>query len=141
MGSEYNDEIESKLDYLEIFTGKKIKLKEGTPAQLLQDLLEEKWKLKHNDKDMIVMQHLFEYELNDKTHKLTSSLVVIGDDENHTAMAKTVGLPVAIAVKNILLGNIKTPGVKVPVSKEIYEPVMKELKRVGMDFITSQVLS
>ena len=73
MQNDWDADVEAKLDYLELFNNKKIKLAEGSPAQLLQDLLEEKWKLQHGDKDMIVMQHLFEYTLNGKNHKLTSS--------------------------------------------------------------------
>lgn len=134
MKEEWDAEVEKKLDYLELFDNKKIKLAEGSPAQLLQDLLEEKWKLKHGDKDMIVMQHLFEYKLNGKDHKLTSSLVVIGDDEEHTAMAKTVGLPLAITVKNFLTGKFKLSGVQIPIVKEIYEPMLKELEELGIVF-------
>jgi saccharopine dehydrogenase (NADP+, L-glutamate forming) len=134
MQNEWDAEVETKLNYLELFDNKKIKLAEGSPAQLLQELLEEKWKLKHGDKDMIVMQHLFEYKLNGKDHKLTSSLVVIGDDEEHTAMAKTVGLPLAITVKNFLTGKFKLSGVQIPIVKEIYEPMLKELEELGIIF-------
>lgn len=134
MGADYSQEIEDKLMYLELFDHKKIKLEEGSPAQLLQDLLEEKWKLKQGDKDMIVMQHLFEYELNGKQHKLTSSLVVKGDDENHTAMAKTVGLPLAITLKNFMNGAFKLSGVQIPIVKEIYEPLLAELETLGIKF-------
>ena len=134
MGSDYDADIELKLDYLELFSEKKIRLKEGNPAQLLQDLLKEKWKLKAGDKDMIVMQHLFEYTLNGSKHTLTSSLVVIGDDENHTAMAKTVGLPLAITLKNFLAGKIKLSGVQIPISKEIYLPLLAELEDLGLKF-------
>lgn len=138
MGHEWNADVEKKLDYLELFSNKKIKLKEGSPAQLLQDLLEEKWKLKHGDKDMIVMQHLFEYTLNSKAHKLTSSLVVTGDDEEHTAMAKTVGLPLAITVKNFLTGKFKLSGVQIPIVPEIYEPLLKELEDYRIIFKESK---
>jgi saccharopine dehydrogenase-like NADP-dependent oxidoreductase len=134
MGKDYNSSIEEKLNYLDLFGDKKIKLKEGSPAQLLQDLLEEKWKLKHGDKDMIVMQHLFEYELKGKTHYLTSSLVVIGDDEHHTAMAKTVGLPLAISLKNFLEGKFKLYGVQIPIVKDIYSPLLAELEALGIKF-------
>lgn len=134
MGAEYNQDIETKLDYLELFSNKKIKLKEATPAQLLQDLLEEKWKLKEGDKDMIVMQHLFEYELNGKSHRLTSSLVVKGDDEDHTAMAKTVGLPLAITLKNFVNGRFNLSGVQIPTVKEIYNPLLEELQTLGITF-------
>lgn len=134
MGAEWDMEVEAKLNYLELFDNKAIKIKEGSPAQLLQDLLEEKWKLKHGDKDMIVMQHLFEYKLNGKDHYLTSSLVVTGDDEEHTAMAKTVGLPLAITVKNFLTGKFKLSGVQIPIVKEIYEPLLQELEELGIVF-------
>ncbi len=134
MGNDWDADVEAKLDYLELFDNKKIKLAEGSPAQLLQDLLEDKWKLQHGDKDMIVMQHLFEYTLNGKSNKLTSSLVVIGDDEEHTAMAKTVGLPLAITVKNFLTGKFKLSGVQIPIVKEIYEPMLVELEELGIIF-------
>ncbi len=128
------DEIK-KIEWLEIFTDKKIKTENGTPAQILQELLEEKWLLKKDDKDMIVMQHLFEYVLNGNKHYITSSLVAKGEDQIYTAMAKTVGLPAAIAVKMILLNQLDLKGVKIPTEKTIYEPVLEELKSFGINFI------
>jgi saccharopine dehydrogenase (NADP+, L-glutamate forming) len=119
------------LDYLGLFSDKKITIAEGTPAQLLQVLLEEKWKLREGDKDMIVMEHQFEYEVDDlpgKALKLKSSLVVTGRDQNHTAMALTVGLPLAVTVKNFLAGNFQLSGVQIPTKKEIYEPMLRELE-------------
>ncbi len=129
MGSGWDNEIEKQMDYLELFSDKKITLTQGTPAQLLQALLEEKWKLKPNDKDMIVMQHQFEYNLPGKSiQKLNSSLVVIGKDEHHTGMALTVGLPLAITVKNFLTKKFNLNGVQIPTKKEIYLPLLKELE-------------
>ena len=138
MGAEMDAEVMTKLDYLELFSNKAITLKEGSPAELLQHLLEEKWLLKKGDKDMIVMQHQFEYELNGKPHKLNSSLVVIGDDEVHTAMAKTVGLPLAISVKNFLTGKFKLHGVQIPIVKAIYEPMLEELETLGLVFVEKE---
>jgi len=112
----------------------KIPLQEASPAQILQELLERKWKLQSGDKDMVVMQHIFEYTINGKSHTHTSSLVVKGDDEVHTAMAKTVGLPAAIAVKMVLTGAFSGSGVVVPVSKELYQPILKELQSHGIIF-------
>lgn len=134
MGSEMDADILEKLEWLELFNDKPILLKEGTPAQLLQDLLEKKWLLKEHDKDMIVMQHLFEYNLNGKKHRLSSSLVVKGEDPVHTAMAKTVGLPLAITVRMILTGKLNLTGVQIPTSKAIYEPLLKELEEFGICF-------
>jgi saccharopine dehydrogenase-like NADP-dependent oxidoreductase len=139
MGSEIDANIISMLDYLELFDNKPITLNEASPAELLQHLLEEKWVLKPGDKDMIVMQHLFEYELNGEHKKLTSSLVVIGDDEVHTAMAKTVGLPLAISIKNFLIGKFKLYGIQIPIVKEIYEPLLTELETLDIKFIEKEM--
>lgn len=139
MGADMDAEVMNKLEYLELFSNKPIKLKEGSPAELLQNLLEEKWLLKPGDKDMIVMQHQFEYELGGEHKKLNSSLVVIGDDEVHTAMAKTVGLPLAISIKNFLTGKFKLYGVQIPTVKEIYEPMLTELETLGVVFVEKEV--
>lgn len=134
LGEDVNSEVMSKLEWLGIFSDEKIKLIEATPAQILQELLERKWKLKPGDKDMIVMQHRFEYTLQQKPHTIISSFVLKGEDEIHTAMAKTVGLPAAIAVRRILSGELKRTGVCVPVTADIYEPVLKELESFGIRF-------
>ena len=125
-----------KLRWLGIFSDRKIMLSNATTAQILQHLLEEKWKLKENDKDMIVMQHRFEVRHRElKIKRITSSLVVKGDDSVCTAMAKTVGLPAAISAKLILQNKIKTCGVIIPTLKEIYTPVLAELETFGIKFI------
>jgi saccharopine dehydrogenase-like NADP-dependent oxidoreductase len=127
-------EIMSKLEWLGLFDDVRLKIKNASPALILQTLLESKWKLKEGDIDMIVMQHQFEFELKGKSHKLLSSLVVKGDDAVHTAMAKTVGLPVGIIAKLILEGKIKLNGVCTPTVKEIYEPLLEELDGLGIRF-------
>lgn len=134
LGEDTNGEVMSKLEWLGIFSDEKVKLTEATPAQILQELLERKWKLQPGDKDMIVMQHRFEYKMQQKRHTIISSLVLKGEDEIHTAMAKTVGLPAAIAVRRILSGELKRTGVCVPVTGDIYEPVLKELESFGISF-------
>jgi hypothetical protein len=77
--------------------------------------------------------------LNGAHKKLNSSLVVIGDDEVHTAMAKTVGLPLAISIKNFLTGGFKLYGVQIPIVKEIYEPMLAELESLGIIFVEKEV--
>ena len=135
MGAEMDEETIKKIEWLKIFDDRKIKLVNATPAQILQDLLEEKWKLHAKDKDMIVMQHLITFQ-NSKaeTKNISSSLVVIGDDQIHTAMAKTVGIPLAIASKLILQDKIKMRGVVIPTIKELYDPVLAELADLGVKF-------
>lgn len=141
VGKEWNDDLSERFEFLELFSDKKITLAEGTPAQLLQALLEEKWKLQETDKDMIVMQHQFEYQVKGEPElkKLESSLVVIGKDQQYTAMALTVGLPLAITVKNFLTGKFKLSGVQIPIHPEIYEPMLAELEEQGVIFIENQL--
>jgi len=103
-------------------------------ASILQWILEEKWKLEPSDKDMIVMQHQIEYLLQNETHSIESSLVLIGKDATHTAMASTVGLPLAISVCAYLKGEITCTGLHIPTLPEIYEPVLKVLKQEGIVF-------
>jgi len=122
------------LEWLDLFADKKINLNNATPAQILQDLLEEKWKLKETDLDMIIMQHQFKYVINENQHKITSSLIVKGDDATNTAMAITVGMPLAIVTKLILLRKTNLKGVHIPISKEIYEPVLNELAENNIIF-------
>ena len=129
-----------RLRWLGIFDNKKkIGLKKATPAQILQKLLAEKWAFLPNDRDMIVMQHQFGYKLKGEQRHMISSMIVEGDDHVHTAMAKTVGLPLAIAVKLILTGKLKLSGVHIPITKDIYAPILKELEEHGICFIEEEV--
>ena len=128
-----------KIAWLGMFEDSKVEINDVSPAQILQTILEEKWKLRAIDKDMIVMQHQFEYLKHGEQNELKSSLVVLGDDPRFTAMAKTVGLPVAIATKLILNGEITSIGVKIPTTKDIYIPVLKELEENGINFIEEKL--
>jgi len=132
---EQDDIMWEKLLELNLFDpNKTIPLKNGTPAQLLQFILEDSWSLSEDDKDMIVMYHKFGYVLEGKQFQIDANTVVIGENRTHTAMAKTVGLPVAIATLAILNKKITTPGVQIPILKEVYEPILTELKDYGVLF-------
>ncbi|MEO0505659.1 MAG: saccharopine dehydrogenase family protein [Bacteroidota bacterium] len=124
-----------KLLELNLFdANKKIPLANATPAQMLQYILEDSWTLAQEEKDMIVMYHKFGYEKNGIKQQIDANMVVLGENKSYTAMAKTVGLPVAITALQILNGNITTPGVQIPIRKEVYEPVLKELEHHGIHF-------
>ncbi|EIM74803.1 saccharopine dehydrogenase-like oxidoreductase [Nitritalea halalkaliphila LW7] len=112
-----------------------MKQRKGSPAMLLQGVLEEKWALGLDDKDMIVMQHQFILQRPDGTRlERLSNLVVKGETQERTAMAKTVGLPLAIAVDLFLDGKIPLIGLHIPVQKEIYLPVLEKIAQAGITF-------
>jgi saccharopine dehydrogenase (NADP+, L-glutamate forming) len=138
VGIEEDSEVMYKLRWLGIFNDSVIGLKKATPAQILQHILLDKWVLDEDDKDMIVMQHRFVAKINGKYKEIHSSMAIEGSDQIHTAMSKTVGYPVAIATKLILAGQIKAKGVKIPIDKCIYEPVLKELEDLGIKFIEEE---
>jgi saccharopine dehydrogenase-like NADP-dependent oxidoreductase len=130
-----DDIMWDKLLELDLFNrNKKVGLKDATPAQILEKILSESWTLEPHDKDMIVMYHKFGYVINGEEKQIDSKMVCIGDDQTYTAMAKTVGLPVAMATLLILNGKITTPGVQLPIRKEVYEPILKELEEYGVLF-------
>ena len=127
--------VMEKLKWLGIFDDRKVGLKRATPAQILQKLLEEKWTMDPEDKDMIVMQHEFKYTTKDNEDKMiVSAMAYIGENQEKTAMAVTVGLPLAITTKLLLTGKIDLTGVHLPTDKQIYEPVLKELEQFGIHF-------
>ncbi|WP_430968441.1 saccharopine dehydrogenase family protein [Spongiimicrobium sp. 2-473A-2-J] len=130
-----DDIMWGKLLELNLFDANKtISLKNATPAQMLQQILEDSWTLAANEKDMIVMYHKFGYELMGEKKQIDANMVVLGKNRTHTAMARTVGLPVAIATLLILNKRISTPGVQIPIQKEVYEPILEELTEHGVLF-------
>jgi saccharopine dehydrogenase-like NADP-dependent oxidoreductase len=130
------DLVINLIDWLGLFNNDKINLAgEMSSADILLQRMEEKWKIEDYDKDMVVMRHEFDYaRKNIETH-LSSTLIVKGEDKTYTAMAKTVGLPMAIFAKLLLTGKIKNlVGVQIPIMKEVYKPVLKELATFGIEF-------
>ena len=128
--------IVAQMEWLGLFSDEPIGQEKGTPAGLLQGLLERKWQLEPGDKDMVVMLHKMEFTNNGKDYEAQMSLAVSGEDEVITAMAKTVGLPAGIAARLILTGAIKKAGVIIPVTADIYGPILDELRDgFGIQFI------
>ncbi|WP_431110726.1 saccharopine dehydrogenase family protein [Winogradskyella poriferorum] len=135
-----DDIVWDKFLELDLFSADKmVELDKATPAQILQKILMDSWTLDPEDKDMIVMYHKFGYEINGEKRQIDSTMVVVGEDQTYTAMSKTVGLPVAMATLDILNGKIKTPGVQIPISKEVYTPILEGLKSYGIEFKEKKV--
>jgi saccharopine dehydrogenase (NAD+, L-glutamate forming) len=135
-----DDIIWEKLEELDLFNpNKKVGLKNATPAQILQKILMDSWTLKEEDKDMIVMYHKFGYQLNGKKHQIDATMVCKGENQTYTAMAKTVGLPVAIATIKMLNKEFDLKGVEIPTKKAIYESILKELEDFDIIFKEKEV--
>lgn len=122
----------TRLKWSGLFDAQPVGLDRGTPAQVLEHILNKRWKLNTEDKDLIVMWHRFVYKIGEVTKEIQASLVAKGDDSIYTAMAKTVGLPLGIAATLLLEGKIKSRGVVIPVDKEIYEPILARLAGFGI---------
>lgn len=133
-------DIYHKFEWLGFFKNDEvIGLVNATPAQLLEKILVGKWVLEEGDKDMLVMHHEFEYLLEDNKYQILSSMVNLGENQIFTSMSNTVGLPVAICAKMILNNQISLKGVQVPVMKEVYQPILKELEDYGITFVEKEL--
>lgn len=113
---------------------------EYSPATFLQECLEKNLKMEAVDKDRVVMQHEIIYELNGQKRQLVSTLDIEGADAIHTAMAKTVGLPLALAAVSFLKGELQMKGLKVPIHSTIYKAILPKLKALGIHFQESEIV-
>lgn len=138
----FDDEaLFQKMEWLGIFDDSKpIGIPNASPAQLLEKILVDKWKLSPGDKDMLVMYHEFVAEVEGKNTRIVSSMVNIGENQIYTSMSNTVGLPVAICGKMILNGDLKLKGVLIPVMSEVYTPILSELETFGIKFTETETI-
>ncbi|MBS1511965.1 MAG: saccharopine dehydrogenase NADP-binding domain-containing protein [Bacteroidetes bacterium] len=134
VADEYHTELKSQFTFLGLLAQQKLPKAAQCSADILQFIAEQKLAMQPADKDMIVMLHELEYELQNNTHTVQSWLTVTGTDNLHTAMAKTVGLPLGIAASLLLQGKIALTGLHIPTVKEIYEPVLAALQQQGISF-------
>ena len=138
VGIDRQSEIMNKLKWLGLFTDDVMGVKDASPAVILQKILEKKWKLGENDRDLLVMQHQFEFINAGMTKRIVSSMTYKGKDHEHTAMSYTVGTPLAIATKLLATNKINLPGVHIPTMPELYEPILTELEELGIRFIDEE---
>ena len=130
-----DDIMWEKLQELDLFNpNKKVGIANATPAQILQKILIDKWSLDPEDKDMIVMYHKFGYELDRKRQQIDATMVCLGENQTYTAMARTVGLPVAMVALKILNNEVSLTGVQIPIHKEVYDPILQELEDYDIIF-------
>ncbi len=135
MGLKYSGRVMNMLIWLGLLNGEAIPEEAKTPGDALLGLLERKWAMKPEDKDMAVMQHEVGYSHRGRPHTLISSMVIKGENRELSAMAKTVGLPMGILTKLVLNKRVTLPsGVLMPNMPGIYKPVLAELAKWGIDF-------
>jgi saccharopine dehydrogenase-like NADP-dependent oxidoreductase len=126
--------LKKQLDFIGLDASTILPEQLNSNASILQWILEAKWKLAETDKDLVVMLHEIEYTIDERQYKLESSMVLTGEDAIQTAMAKTVGLPLAMGVCAYLKGAIKMTGLHIPIDKRIYNPILKSLAEEGIIF-------
>ena len=127
-----NSEVIKRFEWLGLFSDKKVPDFDNR-LDILSELLQEKLVFKNKEKDMIILQHKFTVENADKSKDLiTSTLIDFGEALKESSMARTVSLPLAIGVRFMAEGKFNLTGVQIPIHKQIYEPVLKELETLGI---------
>ncbi|GAB4409684.1 MAG: saccharopine dehydrogenase C-terminal domain-containing protein [Bacteroidia bacterium] len=136
---ELDGEEMHRLRWLGMFDSEPVGLERGTPAQILEHILMKKWAMQPEDRDMIVMWHKFDFLDEGRPRQIQSHMVIKGDDAEHTAMAKTVGLPLGIAASLLLQGRLTETGVHIPVTTALYDPILTALRDHGVDFVEREM--
>lgn len=129
-----------KLQWLGLFDEEPVGLLKGSPAQVLEHILKKKWTIEPDKKDQIVMWHLFDYVEDGVTKRIRSAMVATGENARETAMSKTVGLPLGIAIRLFSEGKIEARGVHIPITPEFYNPILEELDKIGFQFIEEEMV-
>jgi len=129
-----DSEIIKKIAWLGLFSDEIVGLEHASPAMIMQKILKQKWSMAEQDRDLLIMQHQFIFDQDGQKKKIISSMSREGTDRANTAMAYTVGLPLAIATKLLATAAINPTGVQIPTSAEIYNPVLRELEELGVKF-------
>ncbi|MBC7361235.1 MAG: saccharopine dehydrogenase NADP-binding domain-containing protein [Candidatus Aminicenantes bacterium] len=135
LGLTPDSEVIQSFDWLGLFSDRPLPTRKISPLDLLAALMVDKLKYKEGERDMTILQHEIIVEYSDsRREKITSTLIDFGIPHGHTSMSRTVGLPVAIGVKLILENKIHLRGVLIPTAAEIYDPILQELKTLGIRF-------
>ena len=135
VGLKSDDEVINCFEWIGLLSSQKIPSDANTKLDALCHLFKEKLVYKDGQRDMLLMQHCFTAKYENKTEKITCSLVDYGIKNSDTSMSRTVSLPVSICVKLVATGKVKLTGLQTPVIKELYNPILDELESMGIKFI------
>ena len=134
LGESPFSKVMKQLEWLGLFSKRRIKFSRATPALLLETVLLDKWILQPKEQDLILMQHEYDYILEGERKTLISTLKLEGKNGINTALSQVIGLPMAILLKKVMTGEIKEMGMGVPMKKEVYDPLLTELEEYGIVF-------
>ena len=137
LGISPTGKIIENMRWLGLFSGEPTGCRGDTAAALLVDVLSSQMPLGETGRDMVVLKHELEIEYPESdraAETLTSTMIVEGEPGGMTAMARTVGLPAALAVRMVLTGQLHLTGSHIPTHPSIYEPVLVELASEGISF-------
>jgi saccharopine dehydrogenase-like NADP-dependent oxidoreductase len=126
IGLDSNVDIK-QLQWLGLFENTIIPFSKGTNADVLLGLMQEKMVYEDHEKDMIILHNEAIIEFDKRMEKRMATMKVEGRPFGHSAMARAVSLPAAIASRLLLEGTIRSKGVLLPLAEEIYKPVLAEL--------------
>jgi saccharopine dehydrogenase (NADP+, L-glutamate forming) len=143
LGIKESDPVLERFVWLGLFDERPIGLQQGSNLDILAKQLLDRMTFKPRERDMVVLHHEFEAEYpaprpqtpnyKPESERIFSTLIAFGEPGGDSAMARTVSLPAAIVVRMILQGELRLTGVQIPVVPEIYEPVLTELTRLGIE--------
>jgi len=129
--------IMENLTWLGLFSDKKIGGSAENAAEAMTQLIDMQLAFDEDSRDMVVLYHSLEAKYpgeNNRKEHISTTMLHYGDSEGFTAMAKSVGLPAAIAAKLILNGEVPITGCLMPTHPLIYQPILKELEEHGFLF-------
>ena len=122
------------LKWLGLFSNYKLLNRSKKASHLLMEILKNRWKLKKDDIDIVVMYHSFIYKENNNFKRKESFMKIEGKNNLETAMSKTVGLPIALLIELIIKKNLEFKGVFLPFDEIIYNPLLSKLEDNGITF-------
>ena len=135
LGLKPGSDIMGRLKWLGLFAEEPLPVAKGAAFDILAARMVERLQYAEGERDMVILQHEFLAESRKgRVEKITSTLIDFGIPGGDSSMSRTVGLPAAIGARLILEGRIKETGVRVPVTPDIYNPILNELSRLGIRF-------
>jgi saccharopine dehydrogenase-like NADP-dependent oxidoreductase len=135
LGLEPGSDVLGRLEWLGLFSDEPIPVAKGSAFDILAARMVERLQYAEGERDMVVLQHVFLAESRDgRRERITSTLIDFGIPHGDSSMSRTVGLPAAIGARLVLEGRIAETGVRVPVTPDIYDPILDELATLGIRF-------